>query len=38
VFETPHHADVERQVEANVVFLRCALEQYQQLRAVGQDL
>ncbi len=38
VFETPHHAELEAQVEANVVFLRHALEQYQQLRAVAQDL
>ncbi len=38
VSETPHHADLGRQIEANLVFLRHALEQYQQLRAVGQDL
>ena len=38
VFETPHHAGLERQVEANLVFLRHALDQYQQLRAVAQDL
>ena len=38
VLETPHHADLERQIEASQVFLREALEQYQQLRAVGQDL
>jgi hypothetical protein len=38
VFETPHRADLEMQIEANLVFLRHALEQYQQLRAVGQDL
>ncbi len=38
VFETPHHADLEKQVEANLIFLRQALEQYQQLQAVGQDL
>ncbi len=38
VFETPHHAGFEAQVEANLVFLRHALEQYQQLRAVGQDI
>jgi hypothetical protein len=38
VFETPHRADVERQVEANLVFLHHALEQYQQLRAIAQDL
>ncbi|HEV3271007.1 MAG TPA: M14 family metallocarboxypeptidase [Candidatus Methylacidiphilales bacterium] len=38
VFETPHHADLDKQIEANVVFLRHALEQYQQLQAVGQDL
>ncbi|MCE0483618.1 MAG: M14 family metallocarboxypeptidase [Methylacidiphilales bacterium] len=38
VFETPHLAEIETQVEANLVFLRHALEQYQQLRAVGQDL
>jgi protein MpaA len=38
VFETPHHAELEKQIEANLVFLRHALEQYQQLQAVGQDL
>jgi len=38
VFETPHHADFEKQVEANLVFLRHALDQYLQLQAVGQDL
>jgi hypothetical protein len=38
VFETPHGADLERQVEANLIFLRHALERYQQLRAVAQDL
>jgi protein MpaA len=38
VFETPREADLERQIEANLVFLRHALEQYQELRAVGQDL
>lgn len=38
VFETPHRADLEKQIEANLVFLRHALEQYQQLQAVGQDL
>ena len=38
VFETPMLADLELQVEANVVFLRHALEQYQQLRAIAQDL
>jgi hypothetical protein len=38
VFETPHHADLEKQIEANLVFLRHALDQYQQLQAVGQDL
>jgi len=38
VFETPHQADLEKQIEANLVFLRHALEQYQQLQAVGQDL
>ena len=38
VFETPHHADLEKQIEANVGFLRHALDQYQQLQAVGQDL
>ena len=38
VFETPHHADHEKQIEANLIFLRHALEQYQQLQAVGQDL
>jgi hypothetical protein len=38
VFETPQLADLDKQVEANVVFLRHALDQYQQLQAVGQDL
>ena len=38
VFETPHHAEPEKQIEANLVFLRHALEQYQQLMAIGQDL
>jgi hypothetical protein len=38
VFETPLLAEQELQVEANVVFLRHALEQYQQLMAIGQDL
>ena len=38
VFETPQLAELELQVEANVVFLRHALEQYQQLQAIGQDL
>jgi hypothetical protein len=38
VFETPTHADLDNQVEANLVFLRHALDQYQQLQAVGQDL
>lgn len=38
VFETPQHAELEKQVEANLVFLRHALEQYLQLQAVGQDL
>jgi hypothetical protein len=38
VFETPSLADLEQQVEANLVFLRHALDQYQQLRAVAQDL
>jgi len=38
VFETPLHADLEKQIEANLVFLRNALDQYQQLQAVGQDL
>ena len=38
VFETPHHAELEKQIEANLVFLRHALEQYMQLQAVGQDL
>jgi len=38
VFETPSHADLDKQVEANVAFLRTALEQYLQLQAVGQDL
>jgi hypothetical protein len=38
VFETPHEADFEAQVEANLIFLGAALDQYQQLQAVGQDL
>jgi hypothetical protein len=38
VFETPQLSELGRQVEANVVFLRHALEQYQQLRAIAQDL
>jgi hypothetical protein len=38
VFETPHQADMDQQVEANVVFLQTALAQYQQLMAIGQDL
>ena len=38
VFETPHRAELEKQIEANLVFLRHALDQYQQLQAVGQDL
>lgn len=38
VFETPHHAALEAQVEANLVFLRTVLEQYLQLQAMGQDL
>jgi hypothetical protein len=38
VFETPTCADLDRQVEANLAFLRTALEQYLQLQAVGQDL
>jgi protein MpaA len=38
VFETPQQADLEAQIEANLVFLRHALEQYQQLLALGQDL
>ena len=38
VFETPSRADLEKQIEANLVFLRNALDQYQQLQAVGQDL
>ena len=38
VFETPQHADLEKQIEANLVFLRHALDQYLQLQAVGQDL
>jgi len=38
VFETPHHAGLETQIEANLVFLRHALDQYQQLQAVGQGL
>jgi hypothetical protein len=38
VFETPQQADLEVQIEANLVFLHHALDQYQQLQAVGQDL
>jgi murein peptide amidase A len=38
VFETPTHADLGKQVEANLVFLRHALDQYLQLQAIGQDL
>jgi len=38
VFETPRQAELEKQIEANLVFLRQALDQYQQLQAVGQDL
>lgn len=38
VFETPSQADLETQIEANLIFLRHALDQYQQLQAVGQDL
>jgi hypothetical protein len=38
VFETPQNAELEKQVEANLVFLRHALDQYLQLQAVGQDL
>jgi protein MpaA len=38
VFETPLHADMEKQIEANLVFLRTALDQYLQLQAIGQDL
>jgi hypothetical protein len=38
VFETPLGADLEKQTEANLLFLREALDQYLQLQAVGQDL
>jgi protein MpaA len=38
VFETPQYAELDQQIDANLVFLRHALEQYQQLRAVAQDL
>lgn len=38
VFETPTHADLGHQIEANLAFLRMALGQYLQLQAVGQDL
>ncbi len=38
VFETPTQADLGKQIEANLIFLRHALDQYQQLQAVGQDL
>jgi protein MpaA len=38
VFETPLRADLGKQIEANLVFLSTALEQFLQLQAVGQDL
>ena len=38
VFETPCRAELEKQIEANLVFLRRALEQYQELQALGQGL
>jgi hypothetical protein len=38
VFETPRVADIDKQIEANLVFLKEALGQYLQLQAVGQDL
>lgn len=38
VFETPQTADLEKQVEANLVFMRETLDQYLQMQAVGQDL
>jgi murein peptide amidase A len=38
VFETPRRADLEAQTQANLVFLRTALESYQQLQAVAQDI
>jgi hypothetical protein len=38
VFETPQLAELEQQVEANLVFLQHVLEHYQQLRALAQDL
>jgi hypothetical protein len=38
VFETPQRADLEQQVEANLIVLHHVLEQYQQLRAMAQDL
>jgi protein MpaA len=38
VFETPSHAELETQIEANLVFLHHALDQYLQLQAVAQDL
>lgn len=38
VFETPHLAELEKQIEANLIFLEAALEQFLQLQAMGQDL
>jgi predicted deacylase len=38
VFETPTGADFEKQVAANLVFLRTALASYLELQAMGQDL
>ena len=38
VLETPHLADLEKQVQANLIFLRHTLDSYMQLRAVAQDL
>jgi protein MpaA len=38
VFETPLRADLDKQIEANLLFLRTALGQFLQLQAVGQDL
>jgi protein MpaA len=38
VFETPTLADFEKQVEASLIFLHAALDNYLQLQAVGQDL
>jgi hypothetical protein len=38
VFETPLATEIELQIVANLVFLRHALDEYQQLQSIGQDL